>query len=181
MKHLSPRLLLLAAPGLFATSALANYSPSDWQQYQLKGESSRQLGDRLTEVTFELSARSGDAPYQQLRVYRRFDWRDANLAALAEQQCGEPQLKIEQGWQIRYLSCEEVVPAGKAVPASSYDYGYGMKQGRWEPLAGTPTASRQDRLPLAERVILGHSEQELDRCELNAEGRCAEQAWQYQP
>lgn len=79
MKHLSPRLLLLAAPGLLATSSLANYSPSDWQQYQLKGESSRQLGDRLTEVTFELSARSGDAPYQQLRVYRRFDWRDANL------------------------------------------------------------------------------------------------------
>ncbi|WP_438833913.1 collagenase [Aeromonas oralensis] len=181
MNNLGTRLLLLAAPSLFATSALANYSPSDWQQYQLKGESSRQLGDRLTEVTYELSARSGDAPYQQLRVYRRFDWRDANLAALAEQQCGEPQLKIEQGWQIRYLSCEEVVPAGKAVPASSYDYGYGMKQGRWEPLAGTPTAPRQDRLPLAERVILGHSEQELDRCELNAEGRCAEQAWQYQP
>ncbi len=92
-------------------------------------------------MTFELSARSGDAPYQQLRVYRRFDWRDANLAALAEQQCGEPQLKIEQGWQIRYLSCEEVVPAGKAVPASSYDYGYGMKQGRWEPLAGTASGS----------------------------------------
>ncbi len=61
-------------------------------------------------------------------MYRRFDWSDANLAALAEQQCGEPQLKIEQGWQIRYLSCEEVVPAGKAVPASSYDFGYGMKQ-----------------------------------------------------
>ena len=77
------------------------------------------------------------APHQQLRVYRRFDWRDANLAALAERQCGEPQLRIEQGWQIRYLSCEEVVPAGKAVPASSYDFGYGMKQGRWEPLAGT--------------------------------------------
>ena len=46
-------------------------------------------------------------------MYRRFDWRDANPAALAEQQCGEPQLKIEQGWQIRYLSCEEVVPAGR--------------------------------------------------------------------
>lgn len=180
MNHLSTRLLLLATPGLLATSALASYSP-DWQQYQLMGEASRQLGDRLTEVTYELSARNGSAPYQQLRVYRRFDWREANLAALAERQCGEPQLKIEQGWQIRYLSCEEVVPAGKAVPASSYDFGYGMKQGRWEPLAGTPTAPRQDRLPLAERVILGHSEQELDRCELNAEGRCAEQAWQYQP
>ena len=78
MNHLSTRLLLLATPGLLATSALASYSP-DWQQYQLMGEASRQLGDRLTEVTFELSARSGDAPYQQLRVYRRFDWRDANL------------------------------------------------------------------------------------------------------
>ncbi len=44
MNNLGTRLLLLAAPGLFATSALANYSPSDWQQYQLKGESSRQLG-----------------------------------------------------------------------------------------------------------------------------------------
>lgn len=43
MKHISPRLLLLAAPSLLATSALADYS-SDWQQYQLKGESSRQLG-----------------------------------------------------------------------------------------------------------------------------------------
>lgn len=36
-------------------------------------------------------------------------------------------------------------------------------------------------MPLAERIILGHSEQELDRCELNAQGRCAEQVWQYQP
>lgn len=27
MKHLSPRLLLLAAPSLLATSALADYSP----------------------------------------------------------------------------------------------------------------------------------------------------------
>lgn len=71
MNHLSTRLLLLAAPGLLATSALASYSP-DWQQYQLMGEASRQLGDRLTEVTFELSARSGDAPYQQLRVYPTF-------------------------------------------------------------------------------------------------------------
>lgn len=62
MNNLGTRLLLLAAPGLLATSALANYSPSDWQQYQLKGESSRQLGDQLTEVTYELSARSGDSP-----------------------------------------------------------------------------------------------------------------------
>ncbi len=44
MNHLCTRLLLLAAPGLLAAPALANYSPSDWQQYQLKGESSRQLG-----------------------------------------------------------------------------------------------------------------------------------------
>ena len=34
MNHLSTRLLLLATPGLLATSALASYSP-DWQQYQL--------------------------------------------------------------------------------------------------------------------------------------------------
>ena len=50
MNHLSTRLRLLAAPGLLATSALASYSP-DWQQYQLMGEASRQLGDRLTEVS----------------------------------------------------------------------------------------------------------------------------------
>ncbi|MFK0666310.1 collagenase [Aeromonas salmonicida] len=181
MNNLGTRLLLLAAPGLLATSALANYSPTDWQAYRLNGESSRQLSDRVTEVTYELSARNDDAPYQQLRVYRRFDWNDSDLSALAEQVCGEPQLRIEQGWQIRYLNCEQVVPAGKAIPASSYDYGYGLEQGRWEPLTGTPTAPRQDRMPLAERIILGHSEQELDRCELNAQGRCAEQVWQYQP
>lgn len=180
MNHLGTRLLLLAAPGLLATSALANYSP-DWQHYRLNGESSRQLGDRLTEVTYELSASDAGAPYQQLRVYRRFDWQASKLDTLAEQQCGEPQLRVEQGWQIRYRSCEQVVPVGKAVPASSYDFGYGLKQGRWEPLAGTPTAPRQDALPLPERLVLGHSEQELDRCELNAEGRCAEQSWQYRP
>jgi microbial collagenase len=181
MNYLGTRLLLLAVPGMLATSALANYTPTDWQQYRLNGESSRQLADRVTEVTYELSARNGDAPYQQLRVYRRFDWSEANLTVLAEQQCGEPQLRIEQGWQIRYLSCEQVVPVGKAIPASSYDFGYGLKQGRWEPLTGTPTAPRQDRLPLAERIILSHNEQELDRCELNAQGRCAEPVWQYQP
>ncbi|WP_310597735.1 collagenase [Aeromonas aquatica] len=180
MNHLGTRLLLLAAPGLLATSALANYSP-DWQHYRLNGESSRQLGDRLTEVTYELSASDAGVPYQQLRVYRRFDWQATKLDALAEQQCGEPQLRVEQGWQIRYRSCEQVVPVGKVVPASSYDFGYGLKQGRWEPLAGTPTAPRQDTLPLPERLVLGHSEQELDRCELNAQGRCAEQSWQYRP
>ena len=180
MNNLGTRLLLLAAPGLFATSALANYSPPTGNSINSKVNPAVSWGSsHRSDLRAERPQRQ--CPYQQLRVYRRFDWSDANLAALAEQQCGEPQLKIEQGWQIRYLSCEEVVPAGKAVPASSYDFGYGMKQGRWEPLAGTPTAPRQDRLPLAERVILGHSEQELDRCELNAEGRCAEQAWQYLP
>lgn len=180
MNHLGTRLLLLAAPCLFATSALANYSP-DWRHYRLNGEASRQLGDRITEITYELSARDAGAPYRQLRVYRRFDWSGANLTALAEQTCGEPQLRVERGWQIRYLSCEQAVPVGKAVPASSHDFGYGLRQGRWEPLAGTPTAPRQDSLPLPERIVLGHSERELDRCELNAEGRCAEQVWQYRP
>mgnify|MGYP007083004802 CR=1 FL=1 len=36
MNHLSTRLLLLAAPGLLATSALANYSPSDWHSINSK-------------------------------------------------------------------------------------------------------------------------------------------------
>ena len=173
--------LLLAAPLLFASSTQANYSPSDWQQYQLTGESSRQLAARITEITYELKARSTSAPYQQLRVYRRFDWQGSDLAALAEQQCGEPQLRVESGWQIRFVRCEDRVPAGKLIPASSYDFGYGMKQGRWEQLAGTPTATRQDRLPLPSAVILGQSERELDRCELNAQGRCAEPEWHYQP
>ena len=81
MNHLSTRLLLLAAPGLLATSALASYSP-DWQEYRLNGESSRQLGDNLIEVTYELSARDASAPYRQLRVYRRFDWKATKLDAL---------------------------------------------------------------------------------------------------
>ncbi|BCS50406.1 collagenase [Aeromonas jandaei] len=173
--------LLLAAPLLFASSTQANYSPSDWQQYQLTGESSRQLAARITEITYELKARSTSAPYQQLRVYRRFDWQGSDLAALAEQQCGEPQLRVESGWQIRFVRCEDRVPAGKLIPASSYDFGYGMKQGRWEQLAGTPTATRQDRLPLPSAVILGQSERELDRCELNAQGRSPEPEWHYQP
>ncbi|CAJ1894117.1 collagenase [Aeromonas jandaei] len=173
--------LLLAAPLLFASSTQANYTPSDWQQYQLTGESSRQLAARITEITYELKARSTSAPYQQLRVYRRFDWQGSDLASLAEQQCGEPQLRVESGWQIRFVRCEDRVPAGKLIPASSYDFGYGMKQGRWEQLAGTPTATRQDRLPLPSAVILGQSERELDRCELNAQGRCAEPEWHYQP
>ncbi|WP_434664484.1 collagenase [Aeromonas sp. NJAU223] len=180
MNYLGTRLLLLAAPSLLATSALANYS-TDWRHYQLDGETSRQLGDRLTEVTYELNARDSGAPYQRLRVYRRFDWQTTDLAPLAERQCSEPRVRVEQGWQIRYLSCEQVVPVGKAIPASSYDFGYGLKQGRWEPLAGTPTAPRQDSLPLAERIVLGHSEQELDRCELGNDGRCTEQTWQYHP
>ena len=113
--------LLLAAPLLFASSTQANYSPSDWQQYQLTGESSRQLAARITEITYELKARSTSAPYQQLRVYRRFDWQGSDLAALAEQQCGEPQLRVESGWQIRFVRCEDRVPAGKLIPASSYD------------------------------------------------------------
>ncbi|MCF5880631.1 collagenase [Aeromonas veronii] len=174
--------LLLAGPLLLATSsAQANYSPNDWRQYQLTGESSRQLAARITEITYELKARSSNAPYQQLRVYRRFDWQSSNLAALAEQQCGEPQLKVDAGWQIRFMRCEDRIPAGKLIPASSYDFGYGLKQGRWEQLAGTPTAKRQDRLPLPQAIILGQSERELDRCELNAQGRCAESEWHYQP
>ncbi|MFE8730215.1 collagenase, partial [Aeromonas hydrophila] len=40
---------------------------------------------------------------------------------------------------------------------------------------------RQDCLPLPSAVILGQSERELDRCELNAQGRCAEPEWHYQP
>ncbi|MCX0423359.1 collagenase [Aeromonas veronii] len=174
--------LLLAGPLLLATSsAQANYSPNDWRQYQLTGESSRQLAARITEITYELKARSSNAPYQQLRVYRRFDWQSSDLAALAEQQCGEPQLKVDAGWQIRFVRCEDRIPAGKLIPASSYDFGYGLKQGRWEQLAGTPTAQRQDRLPLPQAIILGQSERELDRCELNAQGRCAESEWHYQP
>ena len=174
--------LLLAGPLLLATSsAQANYSPNDWRQYQLTGESSRQLAARITEITYELKARSNNAPYQQLRVYRRFDWQSSNLAALAEQQCGEPQLKVDAGWQIRFMRCEDRIPAGKLIPASSYDFGYGLKQGRWEQLAGTPTAQRQDRLPLPQAIILGQSERELDRCELNAQGRCTESEWHYQP
>ncbi|WP_421331974.1 collagenase [Aeromonas veronii] len=174
--------LLLAGPLLLATSsAQANYSPNDWRQYQLTGESSRQLAARITEITYELKARSSNAPYQQLRVYRRFDWQSSNLAALAEQQCGEPQLKVDAGWQIRFMRCEDRIPAGKLIPASSYDFGYGLKQGRWEQLAGTPTAQRQDRLPLPQAIILGQSERELDRCELNAQGRCTESEWHYQP
>ncbi|MFP7410417.1 collagenase [Aeromonas veronii] len=173
---------LLAGPLLLATSsAQANYSPNDWRQYQLTGESSRQLAARITEITYELKARSNNAPYQQLRVYRRFDWQSSELAALAEQQCGEPQLKVDAGWQIRFVRCEDRIPAGKLIPASSYDFGYGLKQGRWELLAGTPTAQRQDRLPLPQAIILGQSERELDRCELNAQGRCAESEWHYQP
>ncbi|MFM5404609.1 collagenase [Aeromonas veronii] len=174
--------LLLAGPLLLATSsAQANYSPNDWRQYQLTGESSRQLAARITEITYELKARSSNAPYQQLRVYRRFDWQSSDLAALAEQQCGEPQLKVDAGWQIRFVRCEDRIPAGKLIPASSYDFGYGLKQGRWEQLAGTPTAQRQNRLPLPQAIILGQSERELDRCELNAQGRCAEPEWHYQP
>ncbi|WP_421329074.1 collagenase [Aeromonas veronii] len=174
--------LLLAGPLLLATSsAQANYSPNDWRQYQLTGESRRQLAARITEITYELKARSSNAPYQQLRVYRRFDWQSSDLAALAEQQCGEPQLKVDAGWQIRFVRCEDRIPAGKLIPASSYDFGYGLKQGRWEQLAGTPTAQRQDRLPLPQAIILGQSERELDRCELNAQGRCAESEWHYQP
>ncbi|HDX8363958.1 TPA: collagenase [Aeromonas veronii] len=174
--------LLLVGPLLLATSsAQANYSPNDWRQYQLTGESSRQLAARITEITYELKARSSNAPYQQLRVYRRFDWQSSDLAALAEQQCGEPQLKVDAGWQIRFMRCEDRIPAGKLIPASSYDFGYGLKQGRWEQLAGTPTAQRQDRLPLPQAIILGQSERELDRCELNAQGRCAESEWHYQP
>ncbi|EKP0318873.1 collagenase [Aeromonas veronii] len=174
--------LLLAGPLLLATSsAQANYSPNDWRQYQLTGESSRQLAARITEITYELKARSSNAPYQQLRVYRRFDWQSSDLAALAEQQCGEPQLKVDAGWQIRFVRCEDRIPAGKLIPASSYDFGYGLKQGRWEQLAGTPTAQRQDRLPLPQAIILGQSERELDRCELNAQGRCTESEWHYQP
>ncbi|KAB0669194.1 collagenase [Aeromonas veronii] len=174
--------LLLAGPLLLATSsAQANYSPNDWRQYQLTGESSRQLAARITEITYELKARSSNAPYQQLRVYRRFDWQSSDLAALAEQQCGEPQLKVDAGWQIRFVRCEDRIPAGKLIPASSYDFGYGLKLGRWEQLAGTPTAQRQDRLPLPQAIILGQSERELDRCELNAQGRCAEPEWHYQP
>lgn len=174
--------LLLAGPLLLATSsAQANYSPNDWRQYQLTGESSRQLADRITEITYELKARSSNAPYQQLRVYRRFDWQSSDLAALAEQQCGEPQLKVDAGWQIRFMRCEDRIPAGKLIPASSHDFGYGLKQGRWEQLAGTPTTQRQDRLPLPQAIILGQSERELDRCELNAQGRCAEPEWHYQP
>ncbi|MGL5178563.1 MAG: collagenase, partial [Aeromonas veronii] len=174
--------LLLAGPLLLATSsAQANYSPNDWRQYQLTGESSRQLAARITEITYELKARSSNAPYQQLRVYRRFDWQSSDLAALADKQCGEPQLKVDAGWQIRFVRCEDRIPAGKLIPASSYDFGYGLKQGRWEQLAGTPTAQRQDRLPLPQAIILGQSERELDRCELNAQGRCAESEWHYQP
>ncbi|MEH8117034.1 collagenase [Aeromonas allosaccharophila] len=174
--------LLLAGPLLLATSsAQANYSPNDWRQYQLTGESSRQLAARITEITYELKARSSNAPYQQLRVYRRFDWQSSDLAALAEQQCGEPQLKVDAGWQIRFVRCEDRIPAGKLIPASSHDFGYGLKLGRWEQLAGTPTAQRQDRLPLPQAIILGQSERELDRCELNAQGRCAEPEWHYQP
>ncbi|MBA2081990.1 collagenase [Aeromonas veronii] len=174
--------LLLAGPLLLATSsAQANYSPNDWRQYQLTGESSRQLAARITEITYELKARSSNAPYQQLRVYRRFDWQSSDLAALAEQQCGEPQLKVDAGWQIRFVRCEDRIPVGKLIPASSYDFGYGLKQGRWEQLAGTPTAQRQDRLPLPQAIILGQSERELDRCELNAQGRCTESEWHYQP
>ncbi|MEH8163940.1 collagenase [Aeromonas allosaccharophila] len=174
--------LLLVGPLLLATSsAQANYSPNDWRQYQLTGESSRQLAARITEITYELKARSSNAPYQQLRVYRRFDWQSSDLAALAEQQCGEPQLKVDAGWQIRFVRCEDRIPAGKLIPASSHDFGYGLKQGRWEQLAGTPTAQRQDRLPLPQAIILGQSERELDRCELNAQGRCAEPEWHYQP
>ncbi|UBR46067.1 collagenase [Aeromonas veronii] len=174
--------LLLAGPLLLATSpAQANYSPNDWRQYQLTGESSRQLAARITEITYELKARSSNAPYQQLRVYRRFDWQSSDLAALAEQQCGELQLKVDAGWQIRFVRCEDRIPAGKLIPASSYDFGYGLKQGRWEQLAGTPTAQRQDRLPLPQAIILGQSERELDRCELNAQGRCTESEWHYQP
>ena len=87
-------------------------------------------------------------------MYRRFDRRDANLAALAEQQCSEPQLKIEQGWQIRYLpAVKRWYRPAKAVPASSYDYGYGMKQGRWEPLAGT----RPRRVRIVCRWLSGSS------------------------
>ncbi len=174
--------LLLASPLLLATSsAQANYSPNDWRQYQLTGESSRQPAARITEITYELKARSSNAPYQQLRVYRRFDWQSSDLTALSEQQCGSPQLKVDAGWQIRFVRCEDRIPAGKLIPASSYDFGYGLKQGRWEQLAGTPTAQRQDRLPLPQAIILGQSERELDRCELNAQGRCAELEWHYQP
>ncbi|WP_421203689.1 collagenase [Aeromonas enteropelogenes] len=181
MTRSGSRWWLLATPLLVAAQAQADYSPTDWQDYQLTGESNRQLAPRVTEVTYELKARDAGAPYQQLRVYRRFDWQGNDLASLAENHCSEPKLRVEAGWQIRYLSCEQRVPAGKAVPATSYDYGYGLKEGRWEQLAGTPTASRTDRFSLPEPVLLGHTEQELDRCELNARGRCAEPEWHYQP
>ena len=44
MKHLSPPAAAPGSPRPARHPALADYSPSDWQQYQLKGESSRQLG-----------------------------------------------------------------------------------------------------------------------------------------
>ncbi len=90
--------LLLAGPLLLATSsAQANYSPNDWRQYQLTGESSQQLAARITEITYELKAHSSNAPYQQLRVYRRFDWQSSELGctdraavwrAAAQGRCG---------------------------------------------------------------------------------------------
>ena len=100
--------------------------------------------------------------------------RDVISPTLAAGLAGEIRRRAEPSGPVlspREREILNLIATGKTIPASSYDYGYGMKQGRWEPLAGTPTAPRQDRLPLAERVILGHSEQELDRCELNAEGR----------
>ena len=42
--------------------------------------------EAVTEITYELKARSSNAPYQQLRVYRRFDWQSSDLAALADRQ-----------------------------------------------------------------------------------------------
>lgn len=182
MNRSGTRWLLLASSMLLATSAAqANYSPNEWRHYQLTSKSSRQMAARITEITYELKALSANAPYQKLRVYRRFDWQNSDLGTLAEQQCGEPQLKLDAGWQIRFVRCEDRVAAGKLIPASSHDFGYGMKQGRWEQLVGTPTAQRQDRMPLPQAIILGQSERELDRCKLNEQGRCAEPEWHYQP
>lgn len=175
MRTLIGSLCLLAAPLAGA------YSPSDWHQYGASTPETRRFGSTQSTQLFRLTATTPSARWQQMQIYRTYRWQIDSLKQQAEHQCGDKQTRVEQGWRIRTQLCELSLKAGTLIQAESQDFGYGLSSSGWSTLPDTPTGWRDDRLALPQALALGQEEVELDRCQLDAKGRCPSDEWHYDP
>ncbi|MFR9720706.1 collagenase [Aeromonas diversa] len=175
MRTLIGGVCLLAAPLAGA------YSPADWNQYGSSAPETRQFGPTQATQLFRLTAATPAAQWQEMHVYRTYRWQPERLKPQAERKCGDEQTRIEDGWRVKVQQCELNLKAGTLIRVESQDFGYGLSSSGWSALPNTPTGWRRDRLALPRALTLGQEEVELDRCQLDAQGRCPADEWHYDP